>query len=174
MSTDSSAKKRKQNNKKELTRYLKAAVNTLDTDNKKEDKQLVDNKISQLKAMMGSMESANDKANIKERQEILDFAAYLLKKDIIDDGIHENGVYNMDNPVAFQSFLNAMNKTEDILTRGQMFKTTDKEDFIKTQQSEIQGLEEMKVFAYIEKNILPKDEKLLRAVWSYRQKKQTY
>ena len=52
-----------------------------------------------------------------------------------------------------------------------MFKTKDKADFIKAQQSEIEGLEEMNVFAYIKNNMLPDDAKLLRAVWSYRRKR---
>ena len=124
-----------------------------------------------MKAMLGSIQSDNDDPNIEEQQDILNFAAYLLKKDTIDDGVNENGVYNMETPVAFQSLLNAMDNAADVLTQGQMLKTKDKADFIKAQQSEIEGLEEMNVFAYIKKNMLPDDAKLLRAVWSYRRKR---
>ena len=46
-------------------------------------------------------------------------ATLLAKKMTVDDGSDE-GVFNVDNPVVFNSMLQAMNNKEDILTQGQM------------------------------------------------------
>ena len=57
-----------------------------------------------------------------------------------------------------------MNNAEDILTYCQMLDTADKAECLKAQEPEIKGLEEMKVLAYLKKNMLPKNSKLLTAV----------
>ena len=51
-----------------------------------------------------------------------------------------------------------------------MLDTADKAECLKAQEPEIKGLEEMKVLAYLKKNMLPKNSKLLTAVQSYQRK----
>ena len=87
-----------------------------------------------------------------------------MKKDTIKDGVRENWVYDIGNPLVYQSLLDVMNNAEDILTYCQMLDTADKAECLKAQEPEIKGLEEMKVLAYLKKNMLPKNSKLLTAV----------
>ena len=56
------------------------------------------------------METNNDNPDITDRNEILDFAAYLIKQDTIEDDVNENGVYNIDSFMAYQFLLDAMKK----------------------------------------------------------------
>jgi hypothetical protein len=69
-----------------------------------------------------------------------------------------------------QSFL-AVDTREDTLTQSQMLRALDKDDFIKVQQPEIRGLENMNVFKYLPINTLPKNAKLLSSIWSYHRKR---
>ena len=100
-------------------------------------------------------------------------AYHLAQTQSVDDG-STDGELNLDNPLVFNTMLQAMNNKEDILTQGQMLKLEDeseKRKFLDAQVPEIDGLEEMQCFSYHRLSSLPKGTKLLRAVWSYRRKR---
>ena len=103
-------------------------------------------------------------------------ATMLAKKMTVDDGSDE-GIFNVDNPVVFNSMLQAMNNKEDILTQGQMLALEDPEEkrkFREAQASEMSGLEELDAFEYVRTKDLPKGTKMLRSVWSYRRKRNAF
>jgi hypothetical protein len=56
---------------------------------------------------------------------------------------------------------------EDVLTQSQMLKTPDKEDFIKSQKAEIDGLLKFDVIDIHHISSLPAQVKLLSSIWSY-------
>ena len=89
----------------------------------------------------------------------------------VDDG-SENGTFNIDNPLVFNTMLNAMNNKEDILTQGDMLKAPDREKFLDAQAPELEGLQDMEVFEFVKTKDLPPETKLLNAIWSYRRKRQ--
>jgi hypothetical protein len=64
-----------------------------------------------------------------------------------------------------------MNNKEDTLTQSQMLKASDSSAFLKAQESEIRGLENMKVFQYEKISDLPAKARLLSSTWSYRRKR---
>ena len=100
-------------------------------------------------------------------------AYHLAQTQTVDDG-STDGELNIDNPLVFNTMLQAMNNKEDILTHGQMLKIKDakeRQKFFDAQIPEIEGLEEMQCFSYHRRSSLPPGTRLLRAVWSYRRKR---
>ncbi len=110
----------------------------------------------------------------RQDRKIDDMVAYhLAQTQAVDDG-STIGELNIDNPLVFNTMLQAMNNKEDILTHGQLLKLKDdkeRQKFFEAQVPEIEGLEEMECFSYHRLSSLPKNTKLLRAVWTYRRKR---
>ena len=131
----------------------------------------MDTNLANLKAMLVSMTSNETEPDVVNRDELLGYAAYLMQKHSIEDGVSEGGTFNMENPVAYKSLLDSMNNKEDILTQGQMLKVPDAPEFKKAQEPEIAGLEDLGVFGYQRKSTVPKGTKILRSVWTYRRKR---
>ena len=74
--------------------------------------------------------TSNEKyPDVVNRDQLLGYAAYLMQKHSVDDGVSKGGTFNMDNPVAYKSLLDLMNDKEDILTQGQMLKVLDTAEF---------------------------------------------
>ena len=97
-------------------------------------------------------------------------ARIFANMQIVDDGSPE-GSFNIDNPLVYNSMLNAMNNKEDILTQGDMLKAPDREKFLEAQAPELEGLQDMEVFEFVKISDLPPKTKLLNAIWSYRRKR---
>jgi len=60
---------------------------------------------------------------------------------------------------------------EDILTQSHMLKTEDKQEFIKCQRNEIEGLRKFDVMDILSIKDLPPRARLLSSIWSYRRKR---
>ena len=114
------------------------------------------------------MTSNETEKDVVNRDEFLGYAAYLMQKHSVEDGVSEGGTFNMDNPVAYKILLYSMNNKEDIITQGQMLKVPDVAEFKKAQEPEIEGLEDLGVFGYQHRSTVPKGTKILRSVWTYR------
>ena len=74
------------------------------------------------------------------------------QRDITFDGVSINGIFNLDNPLAFAT---GTKNNPDILSQGQMFKAEDREKFIASQLPEIQGLVDANVFEFRSMSDLP-------------------
>jgi hypothetical protein len=119
------------------------------------------------------VEREQQRQHRQDRRRDAMLAYHFAQTQTVDDGTPE-GAFNVDNPLVFNTMLQAMNNKEDILTHGQMLKLNDpaeREKFKEAQQPEIEGLEELQCFRYVRRSSLPKGTKLLRAVWSYRRKR---
>ena len=82
------------------------------------------------------------------------------------DGL--DGILNDLDPFAFAA---AADNSSDTLTQSQMLKADDRNEFVKAQVPEIEGLVEAGVFEYHFMSELPKNARLLNAIWSYRRKR---
>jgi hypothetical protein len=58
-----------------------------------------------------------------------------------------------------------------VLTQGEMLRAPDKEDFIKAQVNEIEGLIKLKVWKYMRICELPSTAQLINSIWSYQRKR---
>ena len=110
------------------------------------------------------------KQHHRDRRHDAMVAYHLAQTQTVDDG-STIGELNIDNPLVFNTMLQAMKNKEDILTQGQMLKIKDdaeRQKFFDAQVPEIEGLEEMQCFSYHRRSALPPGTKLLRSIWSYR------
>ena len=103
-------------------------------------------------------------ANLSSKLDLTALHAILDQNNITHDGITIDGVFNPDNPLAFAA---GMNNNADTLSQSQMLKANDCADFLKSQVSEIMGLEEAQVFKYIRMSEIPPHTQLLNTIWSY-------
>lgn len=76
-----------------------------------------------------------------------------------------------ENPDLLLHAFPAIDAKNDTLTQSQMLKDADKVKFLQAQQSEIQGLQKMKVFDIKHISTKPTTAKLLSSIWSYRKKR---
>jgi len=192
-----SSKRRRGNQRKRLASYPKG------TNDKKPQGKSLDFDLGKVKAMLSQIDDSDndtamtaeltdnesdsdDDSHSKDDIEAAIHAHVYANLQTVDDG-SEDGVFNIDNPLIFNSMLSkmegkpqhliynslldSMNNKEDILTQGQMLKTEDRAKFEEAQEPEIQGLEEMGVFEYMKMQDLPHKAKLLNAIWSYRRKR---
>ena len=74
--------------------------------------------------------------------------------------------WNDSSPLAFAAVNNV-----DVLTQSQMKKASDRAEFEKAQVSEIAGLMDQDVFEFVHISDVPRQNRLLNAIWSYRRKK---
>ena len=86
--------------------------------------------------------------------------------DITVDDI-ENYVEE-SNPEAYL----AIDNMNDTLTQAEMLKAPDRDEFLKAQEKELQGLIDMGVWEYQKISELPPGARLINSVWSYRRKRQ--
>jgi hypothetical protein len=99
--------------------------------------------------------------------EMLDFKATMQliidKWNITFDGVSIDGIFNLDNPLAFAA---GTKNNPDILSQAQMLKATDVDLFLDSQQLEIQGLCNADVFEFQNISSLPSGTHLLNAIGS--------
>ena len=92
----------------------------------------------------------------------------LDRHHVIDDMVTIEGVYgDFINPFAFQASKKGNNP--DVLSRVQMMKAQDKEEFLKSEEPELRGLEDFDMFQYMEMSDIPETHKnkFLNTIWSY-------
>ena len=72
----------------------------------------------------------------------------IVKQHIIDDCVTPEGTYgDFIDPLAFQASKKGNNP--DVLSRGQMIKAQDKDEFLKVEELKLRGLEDFGVFEYM-------------------------
>ena len=104
--------------------------------------------------------------------ELLDFAAMqsvVDKQNIMLNGVLIDSIFNSNNPLACAA---GTQNNPDILLQAKMLKASDHEKFLDSQHPEIQGLCNADVFEFHPiSSDLPSGSRLLRAIWSYHQKR---
>ena len=104
----------------------------------------------------------------EEPLNLMAYAAALETGHSTQVGIDQDETFLNDlEPYVFSAIATA----SDVLTHSQMLRAPDRSQFIAAQESEVRGLEEKQVFQYVQKTSLPKNARLLNAVWSYRRKR---
>jgi Reverse transcriptase (RNA-dependent DNA polymerase) len=88
----------------------------------------------------------------------------------IDEIMEANSAFLPDlsifEPVGFAASTN-----EDVLTQAEMLRAHDKDEFLKAQVKEIEGLIELNVWKYVQLKDLPTNAQLINGIWSYRCKR---
>jgi hypothetical protein len=75
------------------------------------------------------------------------------------------------SPLTANLAVQAVHNDLDTLTEGQMKRAPDREEFLKAQEPEIQGLLDMGVWEYCKISDVPSTHQIIDAVWSYRRKR---
>ena len=130
-------------------------------------------KLSSFAALYSSMQ-AEPQESIDEEDE-LDFqtiCSILDERHVLRDCVTLDGQYgDFLDPFAFAA--GSKGNNPDVLSRSAMLRATDRDEFLKVEVGEIEGLHDFDVFEYFPINSIPDDNrrKLLNAIWSYRRKR---
>jgi hypothetical protein len=110
----------------------------------------------------------NDPTSSKEEyQEAI--CKILDQQNVLDDGTDIDGYYDVSNPFVFAA---GTQNNPDVLSRSCMLKADDRDEFLKTEHSEISDLHDAGVFEYMPVSNIPSERrrKLLNSIWSYHRK----